>query len=63
MLPLCNIYVWKSIMANMYKRLHLNSSKEVVDCFQAMVGKKKFLFEFKYGQKIDISASSILYQC
>ena len=37
--------------------------KEVVGCFQVVLGKNFFLFQFKEGQKGDISASSLSYLC
>ena len=37
--------------------------KEVLGCLQAMVGNKKFVVRFEYGQKRDMSASSLLYLC
>ena len=35
--------------------------KEVVVCVHSVVGKKKFLVQFKYGQKKDIISSSIMF--
>ena len=35
--------------------------KEVVGCVQGVVGKKKFLVLFGYGQKKDMGSSSLLY--
>ena len=35
--------------------------KEVVGCFQSVVGKKKFLVLFEYGQKKDMGSCSLVY--
>ena len=35
--------------------------KEVVVCVQDLVGKKNFLVQFEYGQKKEISASSLVF--
>ena len=32
-------------------------------CFQVLVGNKKFLLQFEYGKKRDMSASSLSYLC
>ena len=37
--------------------------KEVVGCVEAVVGKKKFLVQFEYGNKIEKSSISLLYRC
>ena len=36
-------------------------SKEVVGCVHSVVGKKKFLVQFEYGNKKEISSSSLVY--
>ena len=36
-------------------------SKEVVGCFQSVVGKKEFLIQFEYAQKKDISPSLLVF--
>ena len=35
--------------------------KEVVECVQSVVGKKKFLIQFEDGQKKEISSSSLVF--
>ena len=35
--------------------------KEVVECVHIVVGKKKFLVQFEYGQKKDISSSLLVF--
>ena len=35
--------------------------KEVVVCFQAVLGKKKFLVQFEDGQKKEMSSCSLFY--
>ena len=35
--------------------------KEVVGCVHIVVGKKMFLIKFEYGQKKEISSSSLVY--
>ena len=35
--------------------------KEVVGCVHSVVGKKKFLVLFEYGQKKEISSSSLMF--
>ena len=37
--------------------------KEVVGCFQAVMGNKKFLVQFEDGQKREISFFPLLYVC
>ena len=37
------------------------TKKEVVGCFQSVVGKKKFPVKIEYGNKKDISSSSLVY--
>ena len=39
------------------------TSKEVVGCVQAVVGKNKFLVQFEYGQKKQMSYFFIVYLC
>ena len=36
-------------------------SKEVVGCVHSVVGKKKFLIQFEYGQKKETSSSSLVF--
>ena len=38
-------------------------SKELMGCVQAMVGKKKLLFQLENGKKKDIISSSLVYVC
>ena len=35
--------------------------KEVVGCVQSLVGEKKFLVQFEYGQNKEISSYSLVY--
>ena len=35
----------------------------MVGFYQAVAGKKKFIFQFKYGQEGDMDSCSLLYVC
>ena len=42
---------------------HTRLRKEVVGCAQDVVGNKKFLVEFKYGKKKEMSSCLLVFLC
>ena len=48
---------------NIWEGRSIRMRKEVVGCVQDVVGKNKFLVQFKYGMKKDMSSCSLVYVC